>query len=462
MGCLFLLSCSRGPQALPDPVHPTNRPLPPFNVTVVDRAPATAIIRWTEAINTYTGDTVKYKIKINDRIVDSNLIRLTDTLKGLSQDTAYNGRVYAYTRSGDTASAPFRLEQLKGFIFFGDNYNTIYCYDIYSGTRVWRSQPYGNGLFLGMPTIVNNVLYINGTNSGTWAFNAKTGEKIWNNPFSGYPDGSAVNPLWVNGRLYTVMPGAVYALNSSNGAVIWSYPTSENIDANPVIAGNLLITAAISSQTKIIAINAETGLKAWDYNINTAISKNPVVYNDLLIFGGSNGKIYALNNSTGSLVWSKDFSVIYNNFGADFTSPVIYKNLVIVHNGNSGYYGLNAANGAIVWNYPISTPNISSPAIGNDVLYFSADHIATALKAATGALVWEHPFGESVDWPTPIYANNRLYFGHNLTYGYGITVLNASTGAPLLSFANNVYQWGKETIVNNDSTCYLSQSGMVQ
>ena len=50
-----------------------------------------------------------------------DLTHLTDTLHHLNADSVYNGRVFAYTKSGDTASAPFLLEKINGYIVFGDN-----------------------------------------------------------------------------------------------------------------------------------------------------------------------------------------------------------------------------------------------------------------------------------------------------------------------------------------------------
>jgi eukaryotic-like serine/threonine-protein kinase len=159
-----------------------------------------------------------------------------------------------------------------------------------------------------------------------------------------------------------------------------------------------------------VAININTGTKSWEYITNCHISLNPVVYNGLLIFGGSNGKIYALNQTTGALAWSRNFSVSHDNFGSDFVSPKIFDNLVIVHSGNSGFYGLNATTDATVWNYGAGI-SYSSPAIGNNLLYFTATGLdasyVIALNAATGVQVWKYTFSGRSAKPTPIFAFPR-------------------------------------------------------
>ena len=107
LGCTMslLFSCTK-------PNDPSNPPqgisiLSPFRVTVLDRTVSQASIIWTESLNLGSYDTVKYKVVINNRVVDSNLTRRYDTLRNLSGDTAYAGVVWAYTKSGDTSSATF-------------------------------------------------------------------------------------------------------------------------------------------------------------------------------------------------------------------------------------------------------------------------------------------------------------------------------------------------------------------
>jgi outer membrane protein assembly factor BamB len=377
--------------------------------------------------------------------------------------------VYAYTRSGDTVSAPFLLEKLNAFAYFGGG-NRVYCYNLISATMVWQSQAAPIGDFTGIPTIVNGVLYENGTESGTWAFNAQTGEKIWNTTFpNDYYRGSSSSPLYVNNILYTIVASGIYALNGSNGTVIWRYPNTVSYATNPIMAGNLLIVGQQSSTSSIIAINAATGVKVWDDTIYTQICKNPVVYNDLVIFGGADGKIYALNQATGSLAWTKNLNVTSDVFGSAIISPVIYHDLVIVHNRTSGYYGLKAFTGATVWNYAIQTTEVSSPAIGNDRVYFSCSEYpgikAIALDAATGQVIWKHVFGPSGYTPTPIFAHNLLYFAGSIATpsGYGFQVLNANIGADRgLLGPPGPQQFGVETIVAHDTSYYLAESGMVQ
>jgi outer membrane protein assembly factor BamB len=470
---LSVASCSKDHHSVQDLIN-SNDSLPAFTVTIVERAATTAIITWTAAPSIYNADTVKYDIVLNGKKVRTNRLQNIDTLTNLSPDSSYTGRVYARSLSGDTASAPFALEKIGGYVVFGDSEGSIHCINIYSGIPLWQT-PRTNATyyFHSMPTIIDTTIYINSNTYGIFAINAKTGATLWNNQFH-QPTavGSSTNPIYKDGKVYTIagnirIGSKIYAVNSTNGQTIWSFSeSSDDYQSNPVISNDLLFECASGMQKKIVAININTGIKSWEYILNCQVSKSPVVYNGLLIFGGSDGKIYALNQTTGTLAWSRNFSVSYDNYGSDLVSPKIFNNLVIVQSGNSGYYGLNASTGATVWNYGARGSFVSSPAIGNNLLYFASGGpnatTATAINAATGALVWKYTFTGSKEWTTPIFAKNRLYFGNNLTWGYGIHVLDATKGTLITTFANNIYQQSPETVVAGDSTFYASQSGMVQ
>jgi outer membrane protein assembly factor BamB len=335
---------------------------------------------------------------------------------------------------------------------------------------VWQS--YSGQNFEGVPVVENKVVYINSSRPGTWAFNAETGEKIWNTNFN-TPTCNlcSFNPLYKDGKVYVVVSNGVHRLNSLNGQVEWSYTiidTAETSETNPVIGGNLLFTSTKNTnfpitKRKIIAIDITNGTKAWEYNINSFICQNPVLFENLLIFGAEDGKIYALDQKSGSIVWTRDFSVSSNNYGSAFVSPVIYKNLVIVHNGNRGYFGLNASTGEPVWNYAAAAiPTFSSPATGNGLVYFSLSTKAVALDALTGNLIWESHLDPTVQNSSPTFVKNRLYFGNNYGNGHGIVVLDAITGNYITTLVTMVSQTSDEVIVDSDTTYYLAESGMVQ
>jgi outer membrane protein assembly factor BamB len=455
---LILFSCSRGPKPVPD--QKNNNSLSPFTVTVIDRSPTSAIIRWETANNILNSDSVLYKVKLDNRIIDSNLNVLTDTLHHLVEDTSFVGRVYAYTKSGDTASAPFYLELLNGYMYFGQN-NVLSCVDAYTGIPKWQSQPPTYGDFKKLPTVANGMVFANTTQSGTWAFNANTGEKIWNTSFPNEYNDAGNTLLYANGTIYTTIASYICALNSSDGTVRWRVSNDSGYFSNPVLAGNHLILAQLQNYSSVIALDAATGKKIWSLSVPTQICINPVVYDSLVIFSGSDQNVYAINHVTGKLAWKS------NIFSSPWICPVIYKDLVIVYSNTNGFVALQAATGAPVWKYFTSNLYQSSPAIGNDMVFIVCSESpgikAIALDAAKGTVVWKHLFDPSYNFQTPIFGHNRLYFSDQITYGKGIDALSAITGDEVGFFLTQNYNYPSPmTLVIHDTTYYPAESGMVQ
>lgn len=437
----------------------SNRPLTPFSVTVEKRYPYAAVISWSEAENIFNADTVKYAISLNGKIVKSNIIETRDTIANIFPDSVYNGVVFARTNAGDTASASFELENIAGYIIFGDEEGSLNSFSLLPETFVyWRTLPTAHSYYFnGIPTIVDSTVYINSSSRGLFAINTKTGNHIWNTRYeSGV--GSGLSPVYQYGKIYTANETGIYSLNATTGEILWRIERRGNsYRSNPVISNGLLF---VVNGWNIVAIDITSGKQVWMQPMNTQICINPVVYKDLLIFGGFNGNIYALNQISGEMVWTRDFSVQYSNFGSDDISPITHNNTVIVHSGNSGFYCLEASTGKTIWNYRLPDRFASSPAIGNGLIYFVSGGSLLALNASNGTEVWKRSNFSNAYIDAIIYAKYRLYFVWQSNWGFSIA--DARDGSIISSHTAKAFLNTYGTVVIGDSVFYVPQSGMVQ
>jgi len=115
-----------------------------------------------------------------------------------------------------------------------------------------------------------------------------------------------------------------------------------------------------SDDNNVYALNATTGALLWSYETNGEVESSPVVANGVVYVGSDDGNVYALNATTGALVWS------YTTAGVVYSSPAVANGLVYVgwYASSGGVIALNANNGALVWSYPTGAV-YSSPAVGN-------------------------------------------------------------------------------------------------
>jgi len=101
---------------------------------------------------------------------------------------------------------------------------------------------------------------------------------------------------------------------------------------------------------------------------------------------------------------------------------------------NDDVYALNATTGALIWTYKTGSWVLSSPAVADGVVYVGSldDHVY-ALNATTGALVWKYKTDNVVD-SSPAVAGGVVYVGSedDKVYAFGPVSQRTSYTLPLV------------------------------
>jgi uncharacterized repeat protein (TIGR01451 family) len=187
----------------------------------------------------------------------------------------------------------------------------------------------------------------------------------------------------------------------------------------------------------VYALNASTGALLWSYHTGGYISSSPAVVNGVVYIGSDDFNVYALNATTGAKLWSSTTGS-YNVGGSGPYSPSVANGVVYIGSDDGHMYALNASTGALLWRYAANLFYYSSspPAVANGVVYFgSGDGNVYALNASTGALLWMHNTGLQLD-SSPVVANGVVFIGgvdSSSSTELTLYALNASTGALLWS-----------------------------
>jgi len=164
----------------------------------------------------------------------------------------------------------------NGIVYFGELCCEFYAFDANTGAVLWS-------VYLdSSPAVANGVVY-----AGANALDARTGTLLWSH--SGVEVFGA--PAVADGVVYFAAYN-LYAFNAKTGAKVWRRPLGYYPSySSPAVAGGVVYLG--SDDHNLYAFNAKTGAKLWSYETGDVVVSSPVVVNGMVYVGSLDGKLYA-------------------------------------------------------------------------------------------------------------------------------------------------------------------------
>jgi outer membrane protein assembly factor BamB len=174
-------------------------------------------------------------------------------------------------------------------------------------------------------------------NSRFYAYEGNTRNLLWSIPLDGYSyHGTGVADLNGDGFPNLVIgdySGKLHVLNGNTGTYLWSFQGPGYIGSPPAIAdinGDGHCEIVITSGSRVIALD-RLGNQLWQFTMSGGGScfrgvALADITNDSLpevIFGSTNGSVYALKGTDGSLLWTMDLQAHYGSTLRINHAPVI-------------------------------------------------------------------------------------------------------------------------------------------
>jgi outer membrane protein assembly factor BamB len=191
---------------------------------------------------------------------------------------------------------------------------------------------------------------------------------------------------------------------------------------------------------RAFALNASTGALLWSSKQYGNMVGSPAVANGVVYVGSTDSNVYALDARTGVQLWS------YRTGSSVESSPTVANGVVYIGSNDGNLYALDARTGAKVWSYQGVLFVQSSPAVKNGVVYFGSAGNVYALNAATGALLWTYATGTNDVLLSLVVTDGAVYIS---SYGdETVYALNASNGALLWTFFTPIAPMGSPAVAD--------------
>jgi outer membrane protein assembly factor BamB len=261
---------------------------------------------------------------------------------------------------------------------------------------VWR-RSVGSGagkFFLKLrPAIGDDRVYAASRKGHVRAFDARTGESIWDtntrSPLSGGPgvgDGLV---------LLGTSDGEVLALNEEDGQIAWRARVSSEVLSSPNSRGGVTVARTIDG--KLFGLSADDGTRLWVYDRTTPVltlrgTGSPVLSDGAAIAGFDNGQVSAISLGNGQPLWETRVAVprgrteLERMVDVD-ADPVIDRKSVYAVTYQGQVAALRLFSGEIIWRRDMSSH--SGLGVGPENVYVTDDssHV-WALNRANSASMW--------------------------------------------------------------------------
>jgi outer membrane protein assembly factor BamB len=185
--------------------------------------------------------------------------------------------------------------------------------------RIWQTRVPGGFPFYivpkSAPVLVDDVIYRGCDAAKMQAFDAATGNIIWEYQATGAAARKGIwsTPAVHEGKLYFgAYNGVVYCLDASSGEEIWTRSYGEWVGASPIVVPRHdLLYIGLEYERPwakggLCALDVHTGEKAWERLVHNFQHGSPSYWQggDMILWGSADHEMLALEAKSGKPVWS--------------------------------------------------------------------------------------------------------------------------------------------------------------
>lgn len=222
-------------------------------------------------------------------------------------------------------------------VYVGSSNN--YLYALLTSPRVsnhvaWSVLTFG--MIRSGPVVADNVIYVGNESGGLYAVSAD-GTVLWNYPAAGFVDSNPTVTVAGGVVYFGNHNGDLYAINTA-GTLLWRYHvTTRRVDARPVVADNVVYIGTDSGLYALKPGGPSYSVR-WHNPADALVVSGPVMAGGVLYAGtgastgNDNGKLYALNATTGHTNWQHTIGP------AIFSSPVVAGDMVFIGSEDDDLY----------------------------------------------------------------------------------------------------------------------------
>lgn len=259
-------------------------------------------------------------------------------------------------------------------------------------------------------------IYANDAQGTVAAFDLATGKEIWEVELDvALGAGTGVGPSMA---VVVTESGMVIALDSSSGQELWRHQVSSEAVAPAQLNRELVVVQLVNG--KVTALDINSGEHRWTYDsqvpsLSLRGTAAPIVAADVTFAGFASGKLAALTNTNGTMLWEQRVaeprgrSELERMVDID-GRPLLANQMLYVSSYQGRLVAINPFDAQIQWARDSSSYRTPAAGFGNIYVVEANDHLQ-AYDARSSASVWSQPALENRGVSAPAVLGNNLVVG---------------------------------------------------
>ncbi|WP_271273320.1 outer membrane protein assembly factor BamB [Aliamphritea hakodatensis] len=270
-----------------------------------------------------------------------------------------------------------------------------------------------NQLTMGITT---DRIYTSSVSGNVYALDRASGDVVWSAeldvPVAG---GVGVGPKQI---AVTTEQGMLIVLNNENGEEIWRKQLQAEA-LSPAQMNEQLLVSQLQNGS-LVAFDVNTGEQKWTYDTQIPAltlrgTSAPIVALDATLAAFANGKLVAVDNRNGGLLWERLIAAADGKSELERIididgQPILANGVVYVVSYQGKLVAVSVQDAQVLWSKDASSYRQLAAGFGN--IYVSEDNsFIQAYDQRTSASVWQQPALELREASAPAVIGNTVVVG---------------------------------------------------
>jgi len=164
---------------------------------------------------------------------------------------------------------------------------------------------------------------------------------------------TSLKPAVADGIIYSASrDGTIIAVNADSGDTLWKVEATPDSDESPLLSGGIAVGfnhLYIGTENgQLMAFNIEDGSKVWSKNVEGGVLSTPLLTNNMVVINTTSGVLQALSIDNGDTIWQIKNEVPTLSLRGD-SSPTSFYGGIFWGSANGRIQAVGERTGQLVW-----------------------------------------------------------------------------------------------------------------